>query len=174
MMRLLATLLGCAIVAACATTPRVPNPLPANAKVAVVVSSALTPGHTRMRTMTHVLGETPAEVAAREVPRAVQGRFQVVSTRIAPRPVEVQVGELTPPEGAEATLVVMVMGMDHGVPHQLGAGTVDVWTRLIGKQGETLWEARRREPTLVANRQSPSDWRIHLRMALRQALDELR
>lgn len=161
------------LAAACAT-PHRPEGSPS--RVVVVGASVVrSPGPRGL--VTNFLGdEEPREVVARETADALRERgFEVVEVQSSPEPAPTpqQAAALARGSRADATVVVVLTGLDLSALQPLGQAQVALEWRMVGPDGRVFASDARRATTTERLYQSQMDWRSHVRQAVIQAVREL-
>lgn len=174
-MRLLTATALVSLLAACAGSPGVRAEGAPKRVVVVTVSRVETPEAGSVSR--ELLGEDePRDVMAGQAKRVLRARgFQVLEVRTAPA-AGLEAGEaeaLARRSGAEAAVVMVLTRMDLSVLQPLGRAEVELETRLLDKDGRTLWSGRRRSATAVKTYRAQTDWRSHLRQAVAEAVQEV-
>jgi hypothetical protein len=174
-MRLLTPIAMLSWVAACAGAPAV---RPEGAPKRVVVVTASQVERPEAGTVSgELLGEDePRDVMASEARSALRARgFDVLAVRTAPGagPGAGLAEELARQQGAEAALVLVLTRMDLSALRPLGRAEVELETRLLDREGRTLWSGTRRSATAVKLYRAQTDWRSHLRQAVSEAVREV-
>lgn len=172
-MRSLLCVTALLLVAACAT-PHRPEGSPSRV-VVVGASVARSPGPRGV--VTDLLGgEEPREVVAREAADALRGRgFEVVEVQSPSglAPTSEQAAALARGLQADATVVVVLTGLDLSALQPLGQAAVALEWRMVGPDGRVFASDARRIATTERLYQAQMDWRSHVRQAVIQAIREL-